>query len=199
LKIGIIDYQMGNLASLKNSFDFIGVSVDVIKDANDIRRYDKLILPGVGAFEVASNHLRESGFDVEIREFVKSGKYLFGICLGMQMLFSSSEEGKGEGLGFFEEEIVRFSNNSLKVPHMGWNLVKNINNSKIFNGLEDSFYLYFVHSYYAKLNSFAVGVTDYGVEFMSAVEKDNIIGLQPHPEKSHKIGLKILQNFVELR
>ena len=201
MKIGIVDYNMGNLASVKNAFDKIGKKADIIKKPEEIKNYDKIVLPGVGAFKDAMEHLNATGMDEAIKEFVKSGKYMLGVCLGMQLLFDSSEEfGKTKGLGFIEGEVVYFDKTKVKehkIPHMGWNKLFN-NNSPLFKGLKNP-YLYFVHSLHAVCDEkYVIGKTLYGYEFVSAVKKDNIFGFQPHPEKSHDEGLMILKNFIEL-
>lgn len=198
MNIAIIDYNMGNLASLKNSFNKIGHTIDVVTDSTKIRYYDKLILPGVGAFGDAMNHLNESGMREAINEFIKSGRYLLGICLGMQLLFrSSSEFGISSGFGIFDDDIIEFEN-GLRVPQMGWNRLTTTN-SLLFDGLPKEFYLYFVHSYYAPYREkYTIAKTDYGHQYSSAVNIDNVFGIQPHPEKSHDIGLQILKNFVKL-
>jgi len=189
---------MGNLASLKNSFNKISFDIDIVSDSDKIASYDKLILPGVGAFGDAMQHLVDSGMQEAILEFIKSGKYLLGICLGMQLLFrSSSEFGNHKGLGIFDEDIVEFEN-GLRVPQMGWNRLS-VSDSSLFANLPREFYLYFVHSYYAPYSSrFTIATTEYGHIYSSAVNIDNVFGIQPHPEKSHNIGLEILKNFVNL-
>jgi len=201
MKIGIVDYNMGNLASVKNAFKKIGADAEVIKDADKIKNYDRLILPGVGAFGDAMEHLKEYNMDDAIKEFVKSGKYLLGVCLGMQLLFDSSEEfGKHKGLGLIEGEVIYFDKEKAKnhkIPHMGWNKLFN-KTSPLFEGLNNP-YLYFVHSLHVVCDDrYAIGKTIYGYEFVSAVNKDNVYGFQPHPEKSHNEGLRILENFVKL-
>ena len=204
MKIAIVDYNMGNLRSVQNAFEKIGADAVIEKDAARLKNYDKLILPGVGAFGDAVEHLQRSGLDEAIQEFAKSGKYILGICLGMQLLFNKSYEfGEHRGLGLIEGEVVPFDKTKfphrLKVPHMGWNELFVQKNSPIFASLPKAFYLYFVHSYHAVCpDAYAIGKTVYGYEFMSAVQKENVFGLQPHPEKSHNNGLKILKNFVEL-
>ena len=197
--IGVIDYKMGNLASLYNSFNFIDTKIKIITKPEEIKSCSKLILPGVGGFEEASMHLMEYGFDEAIKEFVKSGKYLFGICLGMQLLCSSSQEGDGQGLCLIDATVKRFSCN-LKIPHMGWNKVFKQKDSKLLQNIADEFYLYFVHSYHVVLKNSndALLKTDYGYSFASAIEAGNIFGIQPHPEKSHRVGLQILKNFAKL-
>ncbi len=205
--IGIVDYNMGNLASVYNAFTLLGADVHIENDPDNFASYDKLLLPGVGAFGDAMAHLREHGAGEAIESFAKSGKPLLGICLGMQLLFESSEEfGEHEGLGLVPGKVVafdksRFDNPSLKIPHMGWNemFVAEANPSKLFAELPEAFYLYFVHSYHAVCDDrYAIGKSYYGYEFVSAVQNDNIYGIQPHPEKSHNNGLKIIENFINL-
>ena len=204
MKIAIVDYNMGNLRSVQNAFEKIGADAVIEKDAARLKNYDKLILPGVGAFGDAVEHLQRSGLDEAIQEFAKSGKYILGICLGMQLLFNKSYEfGEHRGLGLIEGEVVPFDKTKfphrLKVPHMGWNELFVQKNSPIFASLPKAFYLYFVHSYHAVCpDEYAIGKTVYGYEFVSAVQNENVFGFQPHPEKSHNNGLKILKNFVEL-
>lgn len=202
--IGIVDYNMGNLASVINAFTKMGVDATLESDPSKLSQYDKLILPGVGAFGDAMEHLQSNGMDLAVKAFVASGKPLLGICLGMQLLFESSEEfGSNKGLGLIPGKVVAFDeskfDHSLKVPHMGWNEMFKQTNTPLFDGLDDDFYLYFVHSYHAICeDQYAIGKTHYGYEFVSAVQKENIYGIQPHPEKSHENGLKIIENFVNL-
>jgi len=202
--IAIIDYNMGNLQSVINAFDKIGSHVEVVKDADKLKEFDKVILPGVGAYKDAMDSLNSNGMKESIVEFAKSGKPLLGICLGMQLLLQSSEEfGLTEGLGLIEGKVVEFDkskfNHKLKVPHMGWNELFVQKNSKLFEGMSKEIYLYFVHSFHATCkDEFAIGKTFYGYDFVSAVEKENIYGFQPHPEKSHENGLKILENFTRI-
>ena len=202
MKIGIVDYNMGNLASVANAFKKIGAKAEIVKDADKLKNYDKLIFPGVGAFGDAMKHLKETNLDEAMREFIKSGKYVLGVCLGMQLLFERSEEfGNYEGLGIIEGEVVKFDKDKMqnhKIPHMGWNKMFFKRDVSLFEGLENP-YLYFVHSYHVICNEkYVIGKTIYGYEFVSAVNKDNVFGFQPHPEKSHNAGLKILENFVRL-
>lgn len=202
--IAIVDYNMGNLASVKNAFTLLGEEVVVESDPDKLLGYDKVVLPGVGAFKDAMQHLDERGLTEAIQAYAKSGKYMIGICLGMQLLFDKSEEfGPSKGLGLIEGEVVAFDQSRfetpLKVPHMGWNKIFLHHHSELFKGLDESFYLYFVHSFHAKTDpKYTIGSTHYGYEFTSAVYKDNIYGFQPHPEKSHENGLQILKNFIEL-
>jgi len=201
--IGIVDYNMGNLASVKNAFDKLGSQAVVESDPNKLQKYDKLLLPGVGAFGDAMEHLKQNGMNEAIIEYAKSGKPILGICLGMQLLFEkSSEFGESQGLGLIEGEVVAFDQakfeHPLKVPHMGWNEMFVQKDTPLFDGLQDP-YLYFVHSYHAVCDdTFVIGKSFYGYEFVSAVSKENIYGIQPHPEKSHDNGLKILENFINL-
>lgn len=199
--IAIIDYNMGNLASVYNACSLIDQKAVIVSDPNEIRKYDKVILPGVGAFGDAMEHLKSTGMNEAIKEYAKSGKSMIGICLGMQLLFESSEEfGNHEGLGLIEGKVIAFDKTKMdmenhKVPHMGWNRIVNKSN-KLFDGLVDP-YLYFVHSFHVLTpKSNTIGTTHYGYDFTSAVQKENIYGLQPHPEKSHDNGIKILKNFT---
>ena len=220
-KIGIVDYRMGNLASVINAFEKTGASVRLESDPQKLSAYDKLILPGVGAFGDAMTHLQSNGMDEAVKEFAASGRALLGICLGMQLLFESSEEfGDHEGLGLIPGKVVAFDetkfDHPLKVPHMGWNEIFQTSSdqrtvrptegtsalgvsSELFSDLPNDFYLYFVHSYHAECDDrYVIGKTHYGYEFVSAVQNGNIYGIQPHPEKSHKNGLKIIENFIKL-
>lgn len=202
--IGIVDYNMGNLASVINAFAKVGADATLESDPSKLSQYDKLILPGVGAFGDAMEHLQSNGMDVAVKAYAKTGKPLLGICLGMQLLFESSEEfGSTEGLGLIPGKVVAFDkakfDHPQKVPHMGWNELFVQNNTPLFTGLKKDFYLYFVHSFHAQCDDkFAIGKTHYGYEFVSAVQNNNIYGIQPHPEKSHENGLKIIENFAKL-
>ncbi len=202
--IAVVDYNMGNLRSVQNAFLKIGSKVTIVKDPEKIKKYDKLILPGVGAFGDAMEHLKKDNMDEAIKEFAETKKPLLGICLGMQLLLDSSDEfGKHEGLGLIEGRVKRFDsskfNTPLKVPHMGWNELFIKKETPLFKNLPKEFYLYFVHSYHAICESkYTIGESEYGYTFSSAINKDNIYGLQPHPEKSHKNGLLILKNFTEI-
>ncbi len=202
--IGIVDYNMGNLASVINAFAKVGSKAEVVSEAERFREYDKLILPGVGAYGDAMEHLKERGMIEALREYAKSGRYMMGICLGMQLLLESSEEfGLHEGLGLIDGRVVAFDASKfeepLKVPHMGWNRVFT-KEHPIFEGLDEAHYLYFVHSFHAVVENKRneIGKTMYGYEFSSAIAKENVLGIQPHPEKSHKNGLQIIENFTKL-
>ena len=200
--LGIIDYNMGNLASVYNACSKFTKDVKIVKESSEIKNLDKLILPGVGAYKDAMEHLESSNLKNAILDFASSGKPLLGICLGMQLLFDSSEEfGYTKGLGLIEGKVVKFDKDkmqeNLKIPHMGWNKIINKQNP-LFKDLKDP-YLYFVHSFHAKTKEeYIIGETTYGYNFVSAVNKNNIFGFQPHPEKSHNNGLKILENFINL-
>lgn len=204
MRVAIIDYNMGNLASVKNALLKVGADVKIVQNPEKLKNFDKVILPGVGAFGDAVKHLDEYNLKEAILDFARSGKPLLGICLGMQLLFDKSYEfGEHNGLGLIPGEVVPFDksrfDHRLKVPHMGWNELFVQKETPLFKGLPKAFYLYFVHSYHAvTIDEYVIGKTIYGYEFASAVQKDNIFGLQPHPEKSHDNGLKILKNFVEL-
>ena len=202
--IGIVDYNMGNLASVINAFANIGADAALESDPSKLSQYDKLILPGVGAFGDAMEHLKENGMDEAVKAFAATGKPLLGICLGMQLLFESSEEfGVTQGLGLIPGKVVAFDENKfdhpLKVPHMGWNELFQQKQTPLFSELPEDFYLYFVHSFHAVCDdAYTIGKTHYGYEFVSAVQNGNIYGIQPHPEKSHENGLKIIENFAKL-
>jgi len=202
--IAIVDYNMGNLASVQNAFAKLGKETVVESDPTKFKNYDKLVLPGVGAFGDAMEHLRERNMIESIKEFAHSGKPMFGICLGMQLLFESSEEfGSHEGLGLIKGKVIHFDSKkfdqSLKIPHMGWNRMFT-KEHPLFKGLDENHYLYFVHTYHIVCDdeSDIIGRTNYGYDFASAVAHNNIMGIQPHPEKSHENGLKILENFINL-
>jgi glutamine amidotransferase len=204
VNIAIVDYNMGNLASVKNAFKLLGIEVSLESDPEKLSSYDKLILPGVGAFGDAMEHLKENGMDEVLKNYAQSGKYMLGICLGMQLLFETSQEfGTHQGLGLIEGDVVAFDkikfNEALKVPHMGWNRFYVNGEQALFQGLEHNPYLYFVHSFHVQTDEkYVLGTTEYGYEFVSGVVRDNIFGLQPHPEKSHDNGLKILENFIRM-
>ena len=208
--IGIVDYNMGNLASVINAFKKVGADARLESDPSKLDQYDKLILPGVGAFGDAMEHLKSNGMDAAVIAYAKTGKPLLGICLGMQLLFDSSEEfGSTQGLGLIPGKVVAFDESKFdhpqKVPHMGWNELfqqsvgADPSVCPLFDGLPKDFYLYFVHSFHAVCeDKYAIGKTHYGYEFVSAVQNANIYGIQPHPEKSHENGLQIIENFSKL-
>lgn len=197
--IAIADYGIGNLRSVQKAFNKLGYDAIITGDKALIESASHVILPGVGAFADAINLLKTTGLDKVIIAEANKGKPILGICLGMQLLFeSSSESGVHEGLGLIKGKITRFDID-LKVPQVGWNAVKVAKPSKILNNV-DGEYFYFVHSFCAAdINDETCGITDYSVEFTSAVEKNNIFGVQFHPEKSGESGLKILKNFAEIK
>ena len=202
--IGVVDYNMGNLASVQNAFAKLGEETVVESNPKNFKKYDKLVLPGVGAFGDAMEHLRERNMIQSIQEYAQSGKQMLGICLGMQLLFESSEEfGTHEGLGLIKGKVTAFDSakfsEPLKIPHMGWNRMFTTSHP-LFKNLDEEHYLYFVHTFHVNCENKddIIGKTNYGYEFTSAVAHKNIMGIQPHPEKSHDNGMKILENFIGL-
>lgn len=201
--ISIIDYGVGNLFSLRSSLRAIGIDADYTGNPAEIRKADKLILPGVGAFRDAREALRRTGLDRVVQEEAGKGKPLMGICLGMQMLFDRSYEyGEYEGLGLIPGEIVPLEGRipkELPIPHIGWNELMLKQPSPLMKNTANGDYVYFVHSYYAETSAeYVIATTDYGVEMTAAVQKDNVYGCQFHPEKSSEVGLSILKAFCEL-
>ncbi|AKT92919.1 imidazole glycerol phosphate synthase subunit HisH [Campylobacter gracilis] len=233
--IGIVDYGAGNIQSVMNALSFCGAKFTLARSGEELLSCDKALLPGVGAFGEAMDRLRASGMDAAIKEFVASGRYFLGICLGMQLLFEQSEEfGARSGLGILPGRVVKFDktkfNNreaesgsedmkfrsdgvepsehggqnftcveSLKIPHVGWNSAHFIKHSPINVGLGEFEYLYFVHSYHVLCErEITLASTFYGYEFASAIWRENVFAFQPHPEKSHDAGIKIIKNFTEL-
>ncbi len=198
--IAIIDYGAGNLRSVQKGFEKVGFSAQVTSDKGVISRSHGVVLPGVGAFKDAINLLARTGLGDSVIEAIKKGKPFLGICLGLHLLFSESEEhGLHEGLGIIEGRVIRFPGGR-KVPHMGWNVIKKVKESRLLSEVEDGSYLYFVHSYHGmpKDESLIATTTDYGIEFVSTIEKGNLFAVQYHPEKSSELGLKILQKFGEM-
>ena len=202
--IAIIDYGVGNLFSLRSSFAAIGQEATVTNDVEEIRRADRLILPGVGAFRDAAEKLRASGMDRAVKEETEKGKPLLGVCLGMQMLFERSHEyGVHEGLGLLKGEIRPIAEripDGLKIPQMGWNALKIVKDSPLLKYTREGEYVYFVHSYSAvNCDDSLLAVTNYGTALTACVGKDNIYGCQFHPEKSGEVGLRMLKAFCEMR
>ena len=200
--IAVIDYGVGNLFSLTSSLSAIGAESVVTSDETVIRSADKIILPGVGAFEDAKRKLTESGLDRVVVDEAKRGKPVFGICLGMQMLFDRSfEYGEHLGLGLLKGDVVAMDGrlpSELKIPHIGWNSLSVKQEHPIFKYVKDGDYVYFVHSYYAAgCEESLLATTDYGREITAAVAKGNVCGTQFHPEKSGDVGLSILRAFAE--
>lgn len=201
--IAIIDYGVGNLFSLRSSFAAIGQDIVVSGDRTVLEAADKLILPGVGAFEDAAAKLKDSGLDLLVREKAAAGVPLMGICLGMQLLFEKSfEYGEHEGLGLLKGQVVCMSGKlppELKIPHMGWNQLQKTKDSKLLQHIHNGDFVYFVHSYFAAdCDDSVAAITEYGIPMTAAVEYGNIFGCQFHPEKSGDVGLQILKTFCEL-
>lgn len=195
--IAIVDYGMGNLRSVEKGFLKVGVDARVVREPRAVDDADAIVLPGVGAFRDCIRNLAQTSMTESIMRSIQKGKPYLGICLGLQVLFTESEEfGIYKGLDVFKGRVVRFQID-LKVPHMGWNNVKILRRPPIFDGIQDESFFYFVHSYYVASDDVAVvsTTTDYGITFTSMVWKDNIFATQFHPEKSQESGLRILKNF----
>ena len=200
--IGIIDYDAGNIRSVEKALSYLGEITVVSRDPDILKSVDKVILPGVGSFGQAMENLHRYELVPVIRDMIEDGKPFLGICLGLQLLFESSEESPGaEGLGILKGKILKIpSSPGLKIPHMGWNSLQLQNNGRLFRNIPQDTYVYFVHSYYlqAQEPEIVKAVTGYGTEIHASVEKDNVFACQFHPEKSGKYGLEILKNFAEL-
>ncbi len=197
--IAIIDYGAGNLHSVQNALTSLGAKSKITSDREEILAADRVILPGVGAFGDAMERLCETGLDEVVKEVAESGKPLLGICLGLQLMFESSEETPGvKGLGIFKGKSVKIPDCGLKIPHMGWNNIEISDSSWLLKGLGEKPYVYFVHSYYIEADEPVVSAyTEYGVRLNIAAERDNVAAVQFHPEKSSDVGMKILRNFIE--
>lgn len=201
--IAIIDYGVGNLFSLQSSLHAVGAEVVVTADEAELRRADKILLPGVGAFEDAARKLRESGLAELVKELAGAGKPLLGICLGMQLLFDKSYEyGEHEGLGLIPGTVRPIAGAvpaELKIPHIGWNALHFTKESPLFSGIREGDCVYFVHSYYAvDCGDSVIATAEYGAELTAAVQRGNVFGCQFHPEKSGSVGLNILRAFAQL-
>lgn len=200
--IGIIDYDAGNIRSVEKALSYLGEKTVVSRNPETLKNADKVILPGVGSFGQAMENLHRYELVPVIQDMIKEGKPFLGICLGLQLLFESSEESPGaEGLGILKGKILKIpSSPGLKIPHMGWNSLQLQNNGRLFRNIPQDTYVYFVHSYYlqAQEPEIVKAVTGYGTEIHASVEKDNVFACQFHPEKSGKYGLEILKNFAEL-
>ncbi len=202
--ITIIDYGMGNLRSVQKAFEHIGKKAVVTSDRKKILKSSLVVLPGVGSFSSAMKNLKKLNLTTTIKKVIAEGKPFLGLCLGLQILFEKSEEGNCRGLGILTGEVKKFpSNKKLKIPHMGWNEAKQLKMKneklKIFNGIPDNSYFYFVHSYYVEPqdNRIIATTTNYGINFASSIFHKNIFATQFHPEKSQKDGLKLLKNYVD--
>lgn len=203
--ITLIDYGVGNIFAFQNVYKRLNISTKIAKKSQDLTDAKKLILPGVGSFDYAMNQLNNSGMRERLDELVIEEKVpVIGICVGMQIMGNRSDEGKLEGLKWIDSEILKFDENLIKqrtkLPHMGWNDVTPVNNHPLFNGLEKGAIFYFLHSFYFKCNNpnESLAISDYGIPFSSAVHRNNIYGIQFHPEKSHQYGEKLLHNFANL-
>lgn len=200
--IAIIDYDAGNIKSVEKALQFLGEEVVITRDPEILLGAEKVILPGVGAFGDAMKRLEEYGLVDIIHRIVDNGTPFLGICLGLQLLFDSSEEAPGvKGLGILPGKVVRFpAEIGLKIPQIGWNALSQPNKGKLFEGVEDGEFVYFVHSYYLKADEpgDVVATTEYGVTVHAAVERGNVFACQFHPEKSSDTGLKILKNFTRI-
>ena len=200
--IAIIDYDVGNIKSVEKALIALEQEVVITSDKEEILKADKVILPGVGAFGDAMENLKRTGLDQVVKEVAQRGIPFLGICLGLQLLFESSDEAPGvEGLGILKGKILRIPDQEgLKIPHMGWNSLHLENNGRLFKGIEENAYVYFVHSYYLKAEDEQIvkASTEYSTHIHASVEQGNVFACQFHPEKSSDVGLKILKNFVEL-
>ena len=204
-KIVIVDYGMGNIGSIQNMLKYLGADSIVTSDKKEIENAEKLILPGVGHFKSAMDNINKLGIkEILSYKVLEEKKPILGICLGMQLMCSFSEEGGVKGLSYIDSLVKKFNfldDNELKVPHMGWNKVKLINNqSQLFKKSLEGSKFYFVHSYYVKCNesSNVLTKTDYGLNFDSSFENGNIFGVQFHPEKSHRYGINLFNNFLKI-
>lgn len=201
--LAVVDYGAGNLRSVLHALNHLGAeSIHIVQESRDLRAAEKIILPGVGAFGAGMEKLREKGLIQPIKDAVFAGVPYLGICLGMQFLFERSDEmGVHEGLNILPGHVTRFSDTpGLKVPHMGWNQLRQCRSSSLVKGLGDESFAYFVHSYYCVPTNpdDVVAIVDYGFPFTAVVQRDNIYGVQFHPEKSQRTGLRILSNFLKV-
>jgi len=199
--IAIIDYGAGNLRSVRNALTYLGAQVITACAPDQLAGAEKIVLPGVGAFGAGIGALRSAGFEAPIKAAVEVGTPLLGICLGMQFLFESSDEmGQHQGLGVLPGRVTRFVSTDLKIPHMGWNCLDVQQANPLLEGVSSGAYAYFVHSYYVEAADpgDVLATTNYGIPFAAVIGRDNVFGIQPHPEKSQSVGLRILKNFVEM-
>ena len=194
MKIVIINYGAGNIQSIKFAFQRLGYKAVLTHDVNEIKNADKVIFPGVGEASSAMKMLRQSGLDTLIPQLKQP---VLGICLGMQLMCHSSEEGTTEGLGIFDTDVVKFSK-EVKVPQIGWNEISNLR-TDLFRGISEKEHIYLVHSFYAPLSKETIATSDYGLSYSAALAKNNFYGVQFHPEKSSLVGEKILLNFLSIK
>lgn len=198
--IAVVDYGMGNLRSVEKGFLKIGADVKVTSDPKIVDEAHAVVLPGVGAFKDCMRNLEEMSLSEAVVRSIEKGKPYLGICLGLQVLFTESEEfGRSKGLDVFAGKVVRFPENNLKVPHMGWNTIKIVNQSPVLSKINNESFFYFVHSFYVLPDDkdIIATSTDYGVTFTSMIWKDNVFATQFHPEKSQELGLRILKGFAD--
>ncbi len=196
----IVDYGAGNLRSVQKAVEYNGADAQITSNPVDVEKADKIIFPGVGAFGKAIEKIDALKLRSPLIQFIGTGKPFLGICLGLQLLFGNSEENPGvPGLDVLKGSVKRFSR-SLKVPHLGWNVLIKKKHSSLWNGIPENSYFYFAHSYYISPveNEIIIGESEYGLNFPVAIQKDNLYGLQFHPEKSQKYGLEVLKNFLAL-
>lgn len=199
--VSLLNYGVGNLGSVRNMFKRLGVATDDISSPEELRSASRVLLPGVGTFDHGMNALERNGWVDAIRQHANSGKPLLGICLGMQLLLEASEEGQQPGLGLIPGRALRFDgDNALRVPHMGWNYAEPRADHPLFGRLDEEARFYFVHSYFAQPadESHTLAVTSYGRVFASAIMRENVMGTQFHPEKSHRYGMRLLESFSRL-
>ena len=203
IKIGIINYGLGNLGSIFNMLKHIEFDPYIVDDSSTFKNYDLLILPGVGKFDSGVYGLNNKNFHCSIKDYIlEKEKYFLGICLGMQLLCKNSEEGIKDGLGIFDAKVVKFKKSHKKkllIPHMGWNTVDCQKDKYFLDGIKSPRRFYFVHSYYVdcKNEEDILFTTEYGLKFTSAIKKDNVMGFQFHPEKSHKYGMRLFKNILQ--
>lgn len=200
--IAIIDYGMGNLRSVEKAFEHVDVSATVTSDPDRVMKADKIVLPGVGAFAACMKNLKDRNLADPIREVIAARRPFLGICMGFQVLFDESEEfGRHQGLGILPGKVVRFRlSKKHKIPHMGWNRIKKVKRIPLLADVADNSYFYFVHSYHVvpQQQGIIVTTTDYGKDFVSSVQKDNLFACQFHPEKSQEVGLQLIKAFASL-
>jgi glutamine amidotransferase len=203
--ITIVNYGSGNVRAIGNIFDVLNIPYAIVSDVKSLEASDKIILPGVGAFDETMGMLNSNGFrDVLDKKALVEKVPILGICVGMQMLANQSEEGSLSGLGWIPGIVKMFDKSKIegkpKLPHLGWNSIKVIRNSPLFRNIDEQEGFYFIHTYYFECakNDYVLSTTDYGIEFHSAVNKDNIYGVQFHPEKSHTNGVQLLKNFATI-